>query len=268
MLAGQQIGARQAHIGVGDGLLMEIAGSHGQAGNRGGLKVTRGEVEFGERFHFGGRFPEGISVSSVVVNTFAQVVEQDAQFAEIFGRDDEQMNAGPIEIGLRGRSADSDVDAGHAQRGEEFQKAVFERGGHAIGVGVEQQADEFAEDGGIDGGFLGKDDGVAVAAHGERRRRGPAFGILEDEDANGQGSFEIVFADDGAKGVAEFFESDHGFLAGFFTGIGENFEGAGGVADPMVGRREGGGDTDEEESAPHASFYYGGLRWWSGGGFW
>ena len=144
----------------------------------------------------------------------------------------------------------------HLEGGEEFDQAVLEGGGHASGVGVEEEASKFAEDRGVDGGFVGEHDGIAAAAHGERRGRGPALGILEDENADGLRRLEVVFADEGAEGVAEFLEADHGFLAGFLAGVGEDLEGAGGVADPMVGREEG-LDDDEEEGAAHASFYYG-----------
>jgi len=136
---------------------------------------------------------------------------------------------------------------------------VFEGGGHAIGVGIEQQPGEFGEYGGIDGRLVGEDDGIAVAAHGDGRGRRPALGVLEDENADGLRRFEVLFADESAEGVAELLETHHGFLAGLLAGVGEDFEGAGGVADPMIGGEEAWGEVEEaeDEGAAHASLYYG-----------
>ena len=256
LLARQQVGARQAHIGIGNGSLVEIRGRHGEAGNGGGLKVPRGEVTLGQRFDVGGRFAEGIPISGVVGDAFAQVVEQDSQFAEILRPHDQQMDTRPVEVRLRGRRAGGDVDAADLQSGEEFHQPVFERRRHAIGVGVEQQAGEFAEDRRRDGALVGEDDGIAVAAQGDRRRRSPAMGVFEDENADGLGRFEVLLAHDFAEGMAEFLEADHSLLAGFFPGVGEDFEGAGGIADPAVGRQQGRGEakTAKEKRAPHAIF--------------
>jgi hypothetical protein len=56
--------------------------------------------------------------------------------------------------------------------------------------------------------------------------------------------------------MAELFEADHGFLAGLFACVGEDFEGSRGVTNPVVGREQGRGEaeTAEEERAAHATF--------------
>ena len=58
-------------------------------------------MALGLRFDFGGRFAESVAVGGIFGDAFAQVVEQDAQLAEVIGIDDQQMDARPIEIGLR-----------------------------------------------------------------------------------------------------------------------------------------------------------------------
>ena len=57
-----------------------------------------------------------------------------------------------------------------------------------------------------------------------------------------------------AEGVAELLEADHGFAAGAGSGIGEDFERAGGELDPVVGRGEDGREAADkrEQRAPHA----------------
>src|SRR5450631_452673 len=104
------------------------------------------------------------------------------------------MDARPIEVGFRRRRADSDMDAGDLEGGEELRQSMFEGCRHAICIGVEEQAREFAKYYRGHGTLFGEDDGIAVAPECDRRGRGPALGVFEDEDADGLGSLKVLFA--------------------------------------------------------------------------
>jgi hypothetical protein len=82
----------------------------------------------GQRLHVGGRFREGVAIGGIVIDALAEIVEQDAQFAEILGAGDQKVDARPIEIGVRGRRAGGDPNAGDVDGGEKFQQACSKAG--------------------------------------------------------------------------------------------------------------------------------------------
>ena len=63
------------------------------------LEIVGREVLLDLRLDLGGRFAEGVAISRVLGDALAQVVEQDAQLAEIIRVGHEQVDARPIEIG-------------------------------------------------------------------------------------------------------------------------------------------------------------------------
>ena len=77
------------------------------------LEIMFREVLLHLRLHRRGRFAESVAIGGVFGRAPPQVVEQHAEFAEIVGVGDQQMDARPIEIGLRRRRAHGDVDAVH-----------------------------------------------------------------------------------------------------------------------------------------------------------
>ena len=204
--------------------------------------------------HLGRRFAEGVAIGGIVFDALPQIVEKDANAAVILRIDNQKVDARPIQIGRWRRLAHRDVDALHREGGEKLLQAVLELGRHLRRVGPQKKPGQLAVDLRRDGGLLFEDDGIAVAALGDRGGRRPALGALEDQDADRLRHLEVVDADDFAQRVTELFEV-HQFVArGARVGVGEDLEGAGGVLHPRV-RGQKPGDQREQEQAPHRDHY-------------
>ena len=63
-----------------------------------GLEIA-GEVLFGAGLDFGAVLAEGVAKGGLLVDAFAEVVEEDTDFAEVLGVGDEEVDAGPVEVG-------------------------------------------------------------------------------------------------------------------------------------------------------------------------
>ena len=99
--ARQQIRARQPGVGVGDRLLGEIRWrSAARLESERVSKVPGAEMPFDLRFDLRRRLAERVAVGHVLRDALPQVVQQHAQLAVVFGVDDQQMHARPIQIGL------------------------------------------------------------------------------------------------------------------------------------------------------------------------
>ncbi len=216
-------------------------------------KFPSGEMAFGLRLHLGRRLAERIAIGRVLVDALAQVVEQHAEFAGVFGVDHQQMHARPIQVGPGRGSANRDVNAAHLESGEELGQPVFEGRRHLRGIGFQKQPRQLAIDRRRDRALFPQHDGIAVAAFGQGRGRGPPLGIAENQDADGHRCFEIRLADHLAQRVAELLEPHHGFASGARARVGEHFERPRGELHPMVVRRQQAGEETENEEPPHAS---------------
>ena len=106
------------------------------------------------------------------------------------------------------------MDAAHLEGGEELGQPVLEGRRHLGGVGFQKQPRQLAIDRRRDRALFRQHDGVAVAAFGQGRGRGPALGIAENQDAHGHRCLEVRLADDLAQRVAELFEPHDGFASG------------------------------------------------------
>src|SRR5262249_7339334 len=131
---GEEVGAGEPGVGVGDGLFGKVAIGERAIVEGGGLEVAGGEGLFGLGFDLGGSLAESVAVGGVFGDAFAEVEEENAHFAVVFGIGDEQMDARPVEVGAGRGRADGDVDAGDFESGEELGEAVFEGGRHLGGV--------------------------------------------------------------------------------------------------------------------------------------
>ena len=129
---------------------------------------------FGLRLDVGAGFAERVAKGGLLVDAAAQIVEQHADLAEVFGIGHQQMDARPVEVGLGRRRADGDADAADVEGGEELDEAVLEGGRHLRGIGFEKRRVSSRIDGGGDGALFLEHDVVAVAAFGDGGGRGPA----------------------------------------------------------------------------------------------
>ena len=205
------------------------------------------------RLHLGRRLAERIAIGRVLVDALAQIVEQHAQFAEVFRVHHQQIDARPIQVRPGRGSTNGDVNAAYLESGKELGQPVLEGRRHLGGIGFQKQPRQLAIDRRRDRALFPQHDGIAVSAFGQGRGRGPALGIAEDQDAHRHWCLEVHLADDLPHRVAELLEPHHGLAPGARARLGEHFERPRGELHPMVVRRQQAGEEAEDEEPPHAS---------------